>query len=70
MICSLETFSVVFLFSTLLRSLKPVIDITLFIFTIYLGTLFSDVITIVLTDGKIKVSIGEQECQQVNGSLD
>lgn len=70
MICSLETFSVVFLFSTLLRSLKPVIDITLFIFTIYLGTLVSDVITIVLTDGKIKVSIGEQECQQVNGSLD
>lgn len=70
MICSLETFSVVFLFSTLLRSLKPVIDITLFIFTIYLSTLVSDVITIVLTDGKIKVSIGEQECQQVNGSLD
>lgn len=34
------------------------------------GTLVSDVITIVLTGGEIKVSIGEQECQQVNGSLD
>lgn len=59
-----------FLFSTFLRSLKLVIDITLFIFTIYLDTWVLDVITIVIMDGKIKVSIGEQECQQVSGSLD
>lgn len=34
------------------------------------GHIGFDVITIVITDGKIKVSIGEQECQQVSGSCD
>lgn len=45
-------------------------DITLLFFIIYLGTLVLDVITIVITNKKIKMSTGEQECQCVNGSLD
>lgn len=57
-----------FLFSTFLRSQKAAIDIPLLIFTVYLRALVLDVITIL--DGKIKVSTGEQKCQQMNGSLD
>lgn len=37
---------------------------------IYLGTLVLDVITIVITNEKIKTSTGKQECQCVSGSLD
>ena len=70
MICSLEGSSAVFLFSTFQWSLKPVVDIILLIFTIYLSTLVLDVIPIVITNEKIKMSTGEEECQCVSGSLD
>lgn len=68
--CSLKCSSAVYLFGLFQWSLKPVMDITLLIFTIYPGTLLLDVITIVITNEKIKMSTHEQECQCVSGSLD
>lgn len=64
-----EGFSVAFRFITFLRSLKPV-DMTLSIFTTYLGMLVAAIITTVIMGGEIKVSTGERERQQVSGSLD
>lgn len=48
--------------STFLTTPKPVIGITLLIFTIDLGALVLDVITVAIMDGKINMSIGEHEC--------
>lgn len=47
---------------------KPLVNPTLLIFVIYLSRAIWDVITAVIMDGEINMSIGEHECQRVSAS--